>query len=229
MPNIPRSPLLNKSHSMSDSDVAKLATPKPSMGEITITQRDSKRRRLSDAEIEDEHTNIRIIIREELRDMFNTLQLQQNLQMEALEKHISEIKIQNEAIHKNNLEIEKTTGFISEKINEMQSTICRIEEERHKIATQITKIEEKCDAFERNCRKTSIQIRNVPKQKGETKENLCEIIQKLSSALGVDVNRTDLRDVFRIPGKVDQTNSNDNSRILINFDKEKLPNGKQKI
>jgi chromosome segregation ATPase len=182
MPNLQRSPPLNKSQSMSDSDVAKLSAFND---EFKVTQRDKKRRRISDEEIENKQTYLRTIIREELKDILESLQMQQNLRLDTIEKHISEIKIQNESNHKKHLEIEKSIGYVSDKLEEIQSIIYRLEKDRNKLATQISKIEDKCDYIERNSRKTSLQIRNVLRLKGETKQFLFDMVQKLSSALDI--------------------------------------------
>lgn len=221
MPNLARSPPLNKSLSMSESDIAKILTSgQPHTTDINITLRDNKRRRLSDEDVgrglitsELESSNLRMIIREELKELFSTLQSQQNQRLDVLEQHIAGIKGQNDSIHKNNLEIEKSLEYVSNKLDVMQSTICRLEEDRNRIATDIAKIEDKCDSIERSMRKTSIQVRNVPKQTTETKETLFKMIYTLSSALKINLEKSELRDVFRVPTKQDQANS----MIIIEF------------
>lgn len=207
MPKVTRSPPLNKSHSMSESDVAKATVDPSILDESNVTQRDGKRRRISDSETAYERPDIRTIIREELREVLGALQAQQNMRLDSLEKQISKISNQNATTHKNNLEIEKSINFLSDKLDDIQSTISRLEEDRNILSGQISKIDDKCDAIERNSRKTSIQIRNVPKQQGETKEKLFSMVLKLSASIAVSMEKSELRDVFRVSSKPGQATS----------------------
>ncbi|KAL4714665.1 hypothetical protein ACJJTC_012582 [Scirpophaga incertulas] len=151
MPNLARSPPLNKSASMSDSDINRMASSS-SLEEFGVgqaTQRDSKRRRISIERPETEGTDFRFIIREELRDMVSEIQLQQNSRLDKIEKYIAEIKTQNDTIHKKNLVIEKSIEFVTAMLDDLQSIIQRLEVERKHITEQITKISDKCDTLER--------------------------------------------------------------------------------
>jgi hypothetical protein len=89
MPKLTHSPpKLNKSLSMSDSDVDKLLKKDNALLEtIHVTQRDSKRRRIAELESESETLAIRKIIREELDGLMSVLQ-QQNKRMDVLEQHV---------------------------------------------------------------------------------------------------------------------------------------------
>lgn len=208
MPNLPRSPPLNKSLSMSESDVNKV-TPYATYSEdiAHITQRDNKRRRVADEPTGTQTADLRSIIREELRDVLIAMQSQQNARLDILEEHIAEIKGQNETTHKKNTDIEKSIDFVTAKVQDLQLTINNMEEERSQLATKITAIEAKCDTLERLARKTSIQIRNVPKQKAETKEQLYQMVKKLSLTLGINLETSEVRDIYRMPSKSDQTNT----------------------
>lgn len=210
MPNLPRSPPLNKSHSMSETDVDKLSNYPTSMGDTeNITQRDSKRRRVADDSqaTETGTSNLRNIIREELKVLMNAFQSQQNSRLDVLEKHMSDIKAQTDSTLTKTRDIEKSIELVTVKVNDVQVTIDRLEKERKQLYTQITSMEAKCDAIERTSRKTSIQIRNVPRQKAETKEKLFNMIRELSSTLDMEIGTVELRDVFRLPTKPDHTNT----------------------
>ncbi|CAH0399912.1 unnamed protein product [Chilo suppressalis] len=212
MPNLARSPPLNKSLSMTDLDTEKVGDkPTCSSGEsVHNIQREKKRRRVTDDVVSpksSEPLDIRTIIREELSEILKTLQIQQNLRMDAIEKHISEIKIQNDTNLKKNIDIEKSIEFVAAKMEEVQHTINCLEKDRNDISAQITTIETKCDTLDRLARKTSIQIRNVPRQKAESKEKLFEMINKLSTSLGINMGTSDVRDIYRLPSKPDQVNT----------------------
>ncbi|CAG9791590.1 unnamed protein product [Diatraea saccharalis] len=207
MPNVMRSPTLNKSHSMSDADVDKLMSTASSLEEFKqSTQRDSKRRRVSeDSPIGG--IDIRRIIREELRDILTELQEQQNSRMNIMEQHMSDIKNQNNNMHLTTTEIGTSIEFVNDQLKVIQSAISRLDEERKEVASQISRLEDKCDLMERFSRKTSFQIRNFPKQRGETKESLFNAIHKLTISLGVSLDASEVRDAYRVPTKHDNSSS----------------------
>ncbi|CAH0404911.1 unnamed protein product [Chilo suppressalis] len=208
MPNLMRSPTLNKSHSMVDTVVDKVAGTIPLLEELTHrTQRESKRRRVSDDQPDLMGSDLRKIIREELRIILSELQAQQNSRMDNLEQHITDIKNQNDNMKVSTTDIGTSIEFVTNKLGDIQTAISRLDAERKQIGIQISQIEEKCDSLQRLSRKTCIQIRNVPKQKGETKELLFNNIHKLSSTLGLTLNMSDLRDAYRVPSKHDHTTS----------------------
>lgn len=207
MPNLPRSPPLNKSYSMSETDVNKVAPYVASLEErVHVTQRDHKRRRVTDEASGAciESYDLRTIIREELREMLCALQSQQIARMDVLEKHIADIKIQNDTTHNKHLDIEKSINFVTTKLDDLQLTINKLEDKRKKIEFQATAIQEKCEMLERLSRKTSIQIRNVPKLKAETKFGVVKI---LSTTLEIKIEERDMCDVYRMPSKPDQNNA----------------------
>jgi chromosome segregation ATPase len=208
MPKLTHSPpKLNKSLSMSDSDVDKLLKKDNALLEtIHVTQRDSKRRRIAELESESETLAIRKIIREELDGLMSVLQ-QQNKRMDVLEQHVSDIKCQNNTTIEKNIEIEKSIQFISEKVDDLQMSLKNLERNRKEIAAQISQTENKCDSLERFNRKTSIQIRNAPKGKGENKEKLFDMVSQLATSLSINLQSTELQDAYRMPSKQDQRNS----------------------
>jgi septal ring factor EnvC (AmiA/AmiB activator) len=139
--------------------------------------------------------------------MLTALQSQQNLRLDVLERYVSDIKSQNEVTHMKHGDIEKSIEFVNSKLDDVQLIIKKLEEQRKLFSSQITAIEDKCEAMERLFRKTSIQIRNVPKQKAEAKAQLFEMVRKLSTTLGIKIEDCDLRDVYRTPSKGEKNTS----------------------
>ncbi|CAH0407183.1 unnamed protein product [Chilo suppressalis] len=220
MPNLARSPPLNKSHSMSDSDVAKSSNPL--LDESKIMQRDSKRRRLSDTVTEIEHDNIRTIIREELRDMLCSLQTQQNTRLDAFEQHFSEIKGQEGDIKKinallleiknTNISIEGTMSFLASQNDDLKNKLEHLEMQNKKNIEHITILEEKLEDIQREKRKANIEIKNVPKMTEETRETLVEMVTNLSKTLGCKLDEGHITDIYRLKAK---RGTNGNSPIIV--------------
>ncbi|KAG7296506.1 hypothetical protein JYU34_020280 [Plutella xylostella] len=50
-------------------------------------------------------------------------------------------------------------------------------------------------------RKASFEIKNVPKVKNETKQDLIEMVTTLSNNIGCTLSRNDVKDIYRVRGK----------------------------
>lgn len=163
-----------------------------------VTQRD-KRRKLSG----NDHDDL-TAFKMEMKELFQSFSDIQNKRLDSLEKLISDVKKSTSSISKTNLEIEQSVNFVSDQIKTVEEKITKLEEERKSISCQLFSMEEKCEEIERNCTKTCIEIRNVPKPKFESKENLFQSAAKLCNLIDVPLQNGDIRDVYRIPNKNDK-------------------------
>lgn len=194
MPNVMRSPTLNKSHSMSESDVANVDHRDFSFEDGNVTHRDCKRPRLSDTVIETEKYDIREIIRDELRDVLQSLQMQQNLRYDALEQHILDIK-------STNTNIDSTISFLASQNDELKRKIEQLESQNKKDKEQITILEQKLEDIQRERRKISFEIKNAPRQKDETRETLIGMVKTLAKTVGSKLDEGHITDIYRVKGK----------------------------
>ncbi|KAL0860466.1 hypothetical protein ABMA27_009847 [Loxostege sticticalis] len=206
MPKLMRSPPLNRSQSMSDMDEACAGSSTGLVLEdINVTQRDSKRRRLSDTPKEYEQEDFRTIIREELRNMLHSLQSQQNTRLDALEQRITEIKTQDTEMSKINptlIEIKKTTSSIESTVSRTKN-IC------------ILTLEQRIEDIQREERKTNVEIKNVPKLAEETSETLLGLVTSLAKTVGCKVDEGHIKDIYRIKGKKVSIYLNANTPIVV--------------
>ncbi|XP_028172315.1 myosin-2 heavy chain-like [Ostrinia furnacalis] len=195
MPNLMRSPLLNKSHSMSETDLANVDLRDCDFSfEENVTQRDCKRPRLADTATESKKTDIRTIIREELSDVLQSLQSQQILRLDTLEQHILDIK-------NTNTNIETTISFLASQNDELKRKIENLESQNKKDKEQITILEQKLEDIQREGRKKNFEIKNAPRQNDETRETLIDMVKTLSKTVGCKLDERDITDVYRIKGK----------------------------
>ncbi|KAJ2951387.1 hypothetical protein O0L34_g13529 [Tuta absoluta] len=125
------------------------------------------------------------------------------------------LKIQNDRIQASNTDIEKAVTDVSERIKTVQNDIERIEKDRKQLCIQVAKIENRCEALENNLKKTSVEIRNVPKVKNETKKQLYSYIENFHSSLGLQPIQSNYRDIYRLPSRKDKDHAN--SSIVIEF------------
>lgn len=143
----------------------------------------------------------------ELKSMMRSFIETQDTRLQNLEQHMIELKKQNSEIKSTNDEIEKSTKFLSEQIHSIETKINDLETDRRNISSHITDLAEKLENIQKKCITTSIEIRNIPKKSNETKHDLFEYINKLSSRMKVPECYNNLRDVYRIPNNTEKTTS----------------------
>ncbi|XP_013197254.1 uncharacterized protein LOC106140204 [Amyelois transitella] len=119
---------------------------------------------------------------------------EQNNKFSALQTSIEEIKQQNR-------DIQKAMEFMSEKYEEIKSRLDKSEQERDEALIHVSELESRVDQLERAARNTSIEIRNIPSVKPETKEDLIHIVKNIASATNTTVTDHDIKDIFRYPSK----------------------------
>lgn len=127
--------------------------------------------------------------------------------------HILEIKSHSHKIESTNAEIEKSLNSMSGQLISLQTNIESLEKERKEIVLQLSTLESKVESFNRQLLKTSVEIRNVPKNYKETKESLYTTLNRLSEEINVTIHPWDLRDITRLPSKKDPKNLS----VLVEF------------
>lgn len=150
---------------------------------------------------------------QEIKAMIQQFMSTQNNRLDKLENHIMEIKAQNVKIESSNLEIERSVNFMGDQLSVLENKITTIEKERQKLVFQVATLETKQQLFERNLAKTSIEMRNTPKIPYENKENLFSMVMSLAKNLNMELQFSDIRDVYRLPSKKDSITSS----VIIEF------------
>lgn len=140
----------------------------------------------------------------DLKDVILRMMSSQSERMDNLEKHILDIKGQTTNIETTNSDIEKAMNHISDQMTCFDAKIAKLERENKSLSAEIVTAQSRIDTIERYMTKSSIEIRDVPKQNNETKEVLYGMITQLSKTLNIQFNRSDIRDVSRSPSKKEQ-------------------------
>lgn len=117
----------------------------------------------------------------------------------ALQSSISAIITQNE-------EIKNSTSFMSKQYDDVIVKMGRLESESKADRCHIQRMEETIENVERHLYSTKIEIKNVPKKQGESKNDLCELVKTTASVLNVPasvllnapIEHKDIRDVFLV-------------------------------
>lgn len=141
----------------------------------------------------------------EIKSMFTELKVQQEVKFETLKQAFTEVKAQN-------LEILKSVEFLAIKYDEVVESMDKIQKENDTNKKYIKLLENRVDQLERQSRSTSIQIRNVPKNKGEMKEDLSNIVKKAGTVLGKSIQDSDIKNIYRV-----RTREESQNPIIVDF------------
>ncbi|CAG4939766.1 unnamed protein product [Parnassius apollo] len=142
-------------------------------------------------------------------------------------KHFKDLQIIVSSIKEQNDELKKSVDTMSSKYDEFLSRLSILEAEKRQDRYIIQQLQEKIENMERKYRFSGIEIRNIPKNNEESKENLCSTVKKLGECLNVNLRDSDIKDVYR-------TNSKTGTRpIIVEFNsviiKEKMLHELKKI
>lgn len=172
---------------VSDGSVASL----PNLGENqhNINTNRLKRKR------ENEFT----VIQAEMRTMLANFETQQNNKLANLQATIMEIKTQNS-------DIQSAMEIMFTKQNEIQKELEGLRKERSDHLSYIKVLENKVETMERYSCAAKIELRNISSTlPSETKEDLINIASRVGTAIGVQVQKADIRDIYRGYAKPNMT------------------------
>lgn len=132
-----------------------------------------------------------------IKEMFDTLSTEQNKRFQDLLGSVNSLREQN-------ADLTKSVETMSHKYDEFLTRIKTLEDAKKEDRKYINLLEQKIENLERKTRSSGIEIRNVPKckpDKPETKTELCELVKIMGRKLNIDINDSDIRDVYRVTAK----------------------------
>ena len=191
-------------------------------GQPTPQSNVTKRCNSKRARVEDGDGNSFELFREEIKDLLADWFSQQNLRLGTLEKKLSEINKHYSGIKSSNNGIEKSLEDISAQMKDLDRKMDMLEGERNYTRAKIAELEERSESLERFVRKTSVEIRGVPKRKKEKKEELLSMVSSLIKTTGLEYSPYDIRDIYRLPSKENATTSTIVTEFSSNFFKDKF-------
>lgn len=127
----------------------------------------------------------------EMNKMFSKFEEKQNTQIMTLTSVVQEVKGQND-------EIKKSIQFLTEKYDEVLLTTKKIQENCNNNKERIRLLENKIEILERNLNAASVEFRNIPKLPNESKENLCNTVEKLGSVVMLPIEKGSIKNIFRL-------------------------------
>ncbi|KAI5643909.1 hypothetical protein NE865_04085 [Phthorimaea operculella] len=133
---------------------------------------------------------------QEVRGLFSKLSAKEDQRYNDLKISLSE---QHKAM-------KESIEFVTAKYDDAIAQINTLREEKKADERRITALEEKIDHLEKKASSTVLEIRNVPLQiseqrKYEGKEELSTIVKEIGKTVNVEINETDIKDIFRTKSK----------------------------
>ncbi|XP_072941389.1 uncharacterized protein [Epargyreus clarus] len=101
-------------------------------------------------------------------------------------------------IQQSNRNIENSIAFLTSQNEEYKKKIEKLENQAQEDRKYITILEDKIEDLHKGMKKTSFEVKNVPKKENETKEDLIGMITCLSKNISCDLNRSDIKDIYRV-------------------------------
>lgn len=167
-----------------------------------VTTRQRPRRRQNEDEI--------TVFMAQMKKSIETLTQQQDVLHESIRN-----------IEKQNNDIISSMDFISKQYEDVKDKLSKMEIDRKNNLVYIQNLEQKVENLERAQRQASIEIRNIPVMKKESKQDLTQLVKKVGESVNICVEETQIRDVFRL-----KTKKENNQPIIVDFTtvtlKEKL-------
>lgn len=148
-------------------------------------------------EFKNEIKNMLCLWKTDQDSAFATWKSEQDSMFKKLVLDITEVKSKCNDIQKTNQELEKSLEFINRQYDEMQSRIKALEREKKENRDSLLSLEGKIQELQRMSRSSTIEIRNIPQNEKETTADLVNTVLKIGTALNVNLQPADVRDISR--------------------------------
>lgn len=135
--------------------------------------------------------------KEEMRKMITSLIAEQEKELKNLfTPTLSDIKKSNE-------NIESSIGLLSTQYEDLAKKMLSLEQQSVKYSEDIVILESKIEDMQRIQRKSNLEMKNVPKNTNETKDDLINMVLHLGTSINCCVVKNDIRDIYRVRSKKD--------------------------
>lgn len=133
-------------------------------------------------------------LKDEMRSMMLSLFKAQKQEMEKISLTLQEIK-------ETNISIENSIKYLTSQNEEFKNKIEHLEGQIKEDRQYLCILEDKLEDLQMWSRKSNFEIKNVPKKENETKEDLITMVMCLTKNIGCEINRTQVKDIYRVRGK----------------------------
>lgn len=113
----------------------------------------------------------------------------------------TQIQATNNEICKSNEQIEKSMKFMNKKFEDLRKEVEDLRKEKQEQNKYIESLEQKIIELQHKSRSSGVELRNVPQESIETPNSLMKTVCSIGEAVGVQILQSELRDIYRLPGK----------------------------
>lgn len=151
--------------------------------------------------------------------MLENWKSEQKQTLSQLVTDVAQLKVQCSNIQQTNNEIEKSIMSLNQDYEDILLRVLQLEKVREENKDCICKLEKQVQELQQKYRPSAIEIRNVPAMPNENLNNLLQIAAQLGQKLQTEISSSNIRDIYRLPGKPGVTRS-----IFIEFSSVYLKN-----
>lgn len=171
--------------SMSESNLLGLQDSTPP-NFVSVNRNKRRREEISNLALDD--------FKEEIRSMIKTMLSTQVSELQKISA--SQLEIQQ-----TNLNIESSMAFLTAQNEEFRKKIGQMEQKIETDGKYIAVLEDRIEDLQRGTKKSNFEMKNVPKKNGENKDDLIDMVMKLSDS---DM-KSDIKDIYRVRGSKEKT------------------------
>lgn len=113
----------------------------------------------------------------------------------------SALKTVKEDLMAQNKKLQDSVEFLSAKYDDVLEQMKQTETDRLEDRKYIQQLEDKIDYLEKRSRYASVEIRNIPKQDKESKQDLLNIVREIGKSVNLHIQANDVKDTFRTNNK----------------------------
>lgn len=135
-----------------------------------------------------------LAFKNEIKQMLCSWNTEQDKKLKKMESSL--LLIQNTTN-----DFEKSLQFISQQYEDMQNKLKHLEQQCKDNCLHISSLEGKLEDLQLNIKKNNLEIRNLPCQEKESTADLIQMMHNLASGLNYDLQSSDIRHIYRVPGK----------------------------
>ena len=132
--------------------------------------------------------------KEEIRRMFSLFSLKQEREIQSLTTTLKEIQ-------QSNINIESSIAFLTAQNDDLKIKVGLLEDQAKQDSNYIKLLEDKIETIQIGTQKPNFVIKNVPRRKNESKDDLIDMVLCLSKDIDCTMTKHDIKDIYRVRGK----------------------------
>lgn len=129
--------------------------------------------------------------KEEMRQLIASVTSNTDTAIKTIDPKLNDIQQSNKNIEGSMAALIAQNEIYKNKIEKLEN---RATEDRKLIAI----LEDRIEDLQKGMRKTCFEVKNVPRKENETRDDLVEMITCLSKNIGCDLNKKDIKDIYRV-------------------------------